>query len=78
MLYTRWQRDMIDDSPEFDSFERNARLKGQLAKYFSSFIGSLQVPVYNKFKNYNYYDTLSGFVKWAFTEKHRRDYLARQ
>ena len=77
-LYTKWKREIIDDSPEFESFDRNARLKGQLDKYFDNFIGSLQVPVYNNFKHYNYYDVLSSFVLWTFTEQHRRGYNARQ
>ena len=41
-------------------------------------MSGLQIPVYNKFKNFNYHDCLASFVLWEFTEQHRRDYLTRK
>jgi len=38
------------------------------------FISGLKIPVYNKFKNYNYYDTLAGFVFWDFSESFRKEF----
>ena len=40
-LYTKWQRDMVDNSPEFESFDRNQRLQNQLVKYMKTFKISL-------------------------------------
>ena len=69
---------MIDDSPEFESFDRNALLQKQLNKYFRKLMCDMRIPLYNKFQNYNYHDTLASFVFWCFTETHKREYSERQ
>ena len=44
-----------------------------MERYFErKFIGGAKIPVYNGFKNYNYYDTMASFVFWDFSEHHRK------
>ena len=72
-MYTRWKSKAMDDSPEFLGFKRNVRLQLQIGRYMDRrFISGAKFPVYNKFKNYNYYDTLAGFVFWNFSEHFRK------
>ena len=52
-------------------------LKEEAELEFNKFISQLQIPLYNELKNYNFHDTLVAFVKWLFSEQHRRDYEER-
>ena len=41
-----------------------------LEKKLNHFLGTLEIPVYNKLKNYNYHDTLDQLLKRLFGEIH--------
>ena len=53
---------MVDNSPEFKSFDKNALLKRELERNFNKFLLKLEIPLYNEYTTYNYYDVLTAFV----------------
>ena len=53
---------MIDNSPEFKSFDKNVLFKRELERDFNKLLRKLEIPVYNDFTTYNYYDVLTAFV----------------
>ena len=42
------------------------------------FIGELQIPSYNKFQHFNFYDVLIAFVNFSFTQRQRYEYTQRK
>ena len=57
---------------------RNKRLKRHLHSYMNRFLGSFEIPVYNKLTNYNFYDTLDSLLRRMFTEMHSYNFHERQ
>ena len=37
----------------------------------------MRLPVYNNFKNYNYYDTLDALIKRSFSDQHKKNFEER-
>ena len=68
----------LDNTPAFKDFNRNRRLQSKLTMNMNKFIGQFQIPVYNKLKHYNFYDTLDAFIKLVFSEDHKRMFNERQ
>ena len=58
--------------------QSNTRVQDQIDWEFRKFVGSLAIPLYNKFTNYNFHDTLNSFAKQLFTEQHRKDFEERE
>ena len=69
---------MIDNSPEFKSFEKNVFLKRELERDFNKLLRKLEIPVYNDYTTYNYYDVLTAFVQKDYTQQHRKEFQERQ
>ena len=68
---------IYEETPELKDFKRNKRLQRHLERYMRKFIGSIEIPVYNRLKDYNFHDTLEGLLKRMFSEEHIRNYHER-
>ena len=49
-----------------------------MGRHWRKFIGSLEIPVYNKLTQYNFYDTLDSLLKRMFSQKYHDDFLERK
>lgn len=69
-IITKIKREMKLEVQE-EQIKSEPKLMRQFEWSFKKYIGTLQLPVYEKFKFYNYFDCLAAFSTQVFSDSHR-------